>query len=136
MDELEKLRDKKMKELMSKIASKATPKEYPSKPLVLTDETFDDFVKKYPLSLVDCWAAWCAPCRLLSPTIDALARELSGRVVFGKLNVDENPKTAAIFGIRSIPTMLIFKKGRLVDQLLGALPKDNIKRTLLEYISM
>ncbi|MFQ5815322.1 MAG: thioredoxin [Candidatus Hydrothermarchaeaceae archaeon] len=134
MDELEKIRLKKRKELMAKMASKTNVLEQPSKPVVLDDGSFDDFVKKYPLSLVDCWAAWCAPCRILAPTIDALAAELKGKVVFGKLNVDENPKTAARFGIRSIPTMLVFKNGGLVDQLLGALPKENIKGVVLNHV--
>ncbi len=133
MDELEKIRRKKMEELMAKTAANDTPSEYPSQPLKIDDLRFDAFVKKYPFSLIDCWAEWCAPCRTLGPIIDALASELKGKVVFGKLNVDENPKTAAIYGIQSIPTMLVFKDGRLVDQFKGALPKEHIKSVLLKH---
>lgn len=136
MDELEIIREKKRRELMERMASpsKGEGVEYPSKPSVLDDRGFDEFIKKYPLSLVDCWAAWCAPCRILAPIIDALAAELQGKVVFGKLNVDETPETAARFGIRSIPTMLVFRKGALVDQLIGAMPKESIKRALSQHL--
>lgn len=96
----------------------------------VTDENFDEFVRTHPLVLVDAWAEWCMPCRILGPTIDALAKELDGKVIFGKLNVDENPATARRYGIMSIPTMLIFKNGKLVDSIVGALPKDYIKARL------
>ncbi len=96
----------------------------------VTDENFKEFVSEYPLVLIDAWAEWCMPCRILSPTIEALAKEFDGKITFGKLNVDENPATAAQYRITGIPTMLIFKNGKLADSLVGALPKEHIKAKL------
>jgi len=133
MNELDKIRQKKKDELVAKMAGDSAPVEFPSQPLKVEDSNFEAFIKKYPVSLIDCWAEWCAPCRTLGPIIDALASELQGKVVFGKLNVDENPRIAAIYGIQSIPTMLIFKDGRLVDEFKGALPPETIKSALSKH---
>jgi len=95
----------------------------------VTEETFDDFVKANQVAVVDCWAAWCAPCRFLSPVIDELAKEHT-EVTFGKLNVDENRTTPMKYGIMSIPTLLYFKDGKLVDKTIGALPKKAIENRL------
>ena len=99
----------------------------------VTDSTFEDFIKKEGVALVDCWAPWCAPCRTLSPVIEELSSEL-GEVRFGKLNTDENPSSAQKNGIMSIPTMLIYKNGEKVDQLVGALPKGEIEGTLKKHL--
>jgi thioredoxin 1 len=99
----------------------------------VTDSTFDDFISKEGVSLVDCWAPWCAPCRTLSPVIEQLAGEMD-QVRFGKLNTDENPSSAQKNGIMSIPTMLIYKNGEKVDQLVGALPKTEIEGTLKKHL--
>jgi len=97
------------------------------KPVIVTDATFQHEVVQSSLPVfLDCWAAWCAPCRTLTPIVDQLPVELAGRVKIAKLNVDENPQTAAKFGIQSIPTMLIFKNGQVVDRLMGAQPKPVI----------
>jgi thioredoxin 1 len=80
--------------------------------------------------LVDCWAEWCGPCRMIAPVLDQLAAESGGRYKIAKLNVDENPQTSAQFQIRSIPTMLIFKHGKMVDQIVGAVPKQAIAARL------
>ena len=98
----------------------------------VTDGTFDDFVSS-GVVLVDCWAPWCAPCRKLTPLLEELSTEM-GAVKFGKLNTDENPSTAQKNGIMSIPTMLIYKDGEKVDQLIGALPKTEIQSTLGKYV--
>lgn len=95
----------------------------------MTDETFNDFVQSNQVSVIDCWAAWCAPCRLLSPVIEELSKEREG-VAFGKLNVDENPRTPMRFGVMSIPTLLYFREGKLVDRTVGALPKGAIEKRL------
>lgn len=76
--------------------------------------------------LVDFWAEWCGPCRMVGPIVDELATEYDGKAVIGKLNVDENPEIAETFGIRSIPTMLVFKGGEIVDKIVGAVPKNTI----------
>lgn len=100
----------------------------------VTEADFDEFVKGDTPVLVDCWAPWCGPCRRLSPVIEELADEMEGKVRFGKLNTDENPGVAQSNGIMSIPTMLIYKDGQKVDQLIGALPKSEIESTLQKYV--
>ena len=99
------------------------------KPQIVTDETFaHDVVDTSSVKpvLVDCWAAWCGPCRMIAPVLDQLAAESAGRYKIAKLNVDDNQRTAAQFNIRSIPTLLIFRNGELVDQIVGAVPKQTI----------
>ena len=108
-----------------------------SKPQVVTDETFAQDVINASSSqpvLVDAWAEWCGPCRMIAPVLDQLAAESGGRYKIAKLNVDENPRTSAQFNIRSIPTLLIFKNGKLVDQIIGAHPKQAIAARLLAQL--
>ena len=106
--------------------------EQDSKPVVITDQTFEREALQTsgrPV-LVDCWAPWCGPCRMIAPVLDELAAESQGRYRIAKLNVDENPQTASRFQIASIPTMLIFKDGKLIDRLIGAQPKQAIAERL------
>ena len=103
-----------------------------STPLKVTDEGFARVVQgagSRPL-LLDCWAEWCGPCRMLAPVLDQLAREANGRYIIAKLNVDENPRTAAEFRVQSIPTLLIFKNGALVDRMVGVQSKAAIAARL------
>ena len=122
MDELGQIREKKMRELMGQMSTPSI-----DKPIVVSDRNFDQTVKNYPLVVVDCWAAWCAPCRAIAPIVEELAKEYSGKVVFGKLNVDENPETAEKFGIKAIPTLLVMKNGAEVDRIVGLLPKSQLE---------
>ena len=91
-------------------------------------------MNNYPTLVVDCWAPWCGPCRIIGPIIEELATEMKGKIVFGKLNVDENPQTSMKYKIMSIPTMLVFKNGILVDQFVGAMPKNMILQKLKPHL--
>jgi thioredoxin 1 len=93
----------------------------------LTDETFDDFMAENPVCVVDFWAPWCGPCKMVAPAIDELAKEYKGKIAFGKLNIDENNKKAGEYGVMSIPTLILVKDGKIVDKIIGALPKQRIK---------
>jgi thioredoxin 2 len=102
-----------------------------SGPLTVTDATFAAEVERSPLPvLVDAWAPWCGPCRMVGPIVDELAEELVGKVRVAKLNVDDNPGTAARFDVRSIPTLLVVVNGREVDRIVGAQPKAQIRARL------
>lgn len=99
--------------------------------IVLTDQNFEEQVRKSEMPvLVDFWAPWCPPCRVVSPIIDELAKEFEGKIIVGKLNVDENQQTASNFGIMSIPTLLLFKNGQPVDSIVGAQSKETIKQKM------
>lgn len=107
------------------------------KPQVVTDATFASEVVSASSSLpvlVDCWAPWCGPCRMIAPVLEQLAAESRGRYKIAKLNVDENPQTSGQFHIRSIPTMLIFKNGQVVDTIVGAVPKQTIAARLAAHL--
>ena len=103
------------------------------RPVLLTDSNFNQEVEKYPLIVVDFWAPWCGPCRMVSPVIEQLAKELAGKVVFGKVNVDENPRIASAFGIQSIPTITIFKNGKAIDGFVGAASKSQMQSKIMAY---
>lgn len=102
-----------------------------SKTVVLNDDNFENEVLKSDIPvLVDFWAQWCGPCRALAPVIEEIAEEYAGQVKVGKLNVDENPGAPSAFEIRSIPTLIFFKDGAVVDKVVGALPKNQITEVL------
>jgi thioredoxin 1 len=104
--------------------------EYPGAPVEVGDADLDDLVKAYPAVVVDCWAPWCGPCRAMGPTIDELAKEMRGKVMFAKLNTDDNEQMAARFKIMAIPTLLFFKKGELAERSTGLFPKKNLEAML------
>ena len=133
--ELEDLRNKKMEQLKEKYMNggKNMEENLPNTPLIVTDADIDEHTKKYLTVVIDCWAPWCGPCQMVGPVIEELAKEMQGKVVFGKLNVDENPATSAKHQIMSIPTLLVFKNGDLVDRLVGAYPKEELKKKLEPY---
>ena len=125
---MERIKLKKMAEMLAGSEGKT---QIISEPVDITDKNFDSFITANRLAVVDFWADWCAPCRAIAPIVKELAREYAGKVVFGKLNVDENPETPTRFGIMGIPTLMIFKNGRPVDTIVGAVPK----RVLVSRIS-
>ena len=128
LDELEQIRKRKFNELKEQMSIPTI-----DKPIVVSDRNFDQTTKSYPLLVVDCWAAWCAPCRAIAPVVEELAKEYSGKVVFGKLNVDENPETAERFGVMAIPTLLVMKDGREVDRVIGVVPKAQLEAKVNAY---
>jgi len=131
-DEIEAIRAKKLAELRAYVAGQAQKKDV--KPSVFTDTTFDAETRQEGVVLVDMWAVWCAPCLRLAPTIEQLAKDYAGKVRVGKLNVDENPATPARFGVDSIPTLLVFRDGKLVDQIVGAVPRQEIESVLKRWL--
>ncbi|WP_337860024.1 thioredoxin [Ferroplasma sp.] len=101
-------------------------------PVDLNDKNFQSFVSSPKLSIIDMWAAWCAPCRYLSPVVDELSKEYSDKANFGKVNVDENPVTARNYRIESIPTLLFMKNGKVVDTSIGVVPKEFLVQKIKE----
>jgi thioredoxin 1 len=132
MDELEEIRQKKLQQMMTDSGKAGA--EWPSRPVEITDSGFDGFVKGYKIAVVDCWAPWCGPCRIIAPVVESLSKELRGKVAFGKLNTDDNQLTAMRHNIAAIPTLLIFKEGKLIDRIVGAFPKEQILRKLQKYL--
>ena len=132
-EEIERINSRKMEEL--KQTAQRAPGTKPSgEPVVLTDSTFESEVTKHSLMVVDFWAPWCGPCRMVGPIVEQLAKEYAGRVTFGKLNVDDNPAVSQRFGIQSIPTMIVFKDGVPVNGMVGAMPKPQIESRFKTYL--
>lgn len=105
------------------------------KPVTVTDANFAEVVEASSLPvLLDLWAAWCGPCRMVAPIVEQIASEMAGRALVGKLDVDASPRTSARFGVQSIPTLLILKNGREVDRIVGAAPKNSIIQTLQRHL--
>jgi len=137
-EELERIRLKKLKEMrkqrVSYNLSDSLEEKKEDKPIKVTDSTFTKIVQKHPLMVIDCWAEWCAPCHMIAPIIEELAKDYAGKVVFGKLNVDENRKVAMQYQIMSIPTLLVFKGGQLVDRIIGAVPRQMLEPKIKRHL--
>ncbi len=131
---LEALRKKRMEQLVKQAEEQKQRMAWPDRPITLTDSSFKGAVAMYPLILVDFWAPWCGPCKMVGPVIEQLAAEYKGRVVFGKLNVEENPAMASSFNVVSIPTMLLVKDRELVERITGAVPKSTLVSILEKHM--
>ncbi|HEX3280827.1 MAG TPA: thioredoxin [Pyrinomonadaceae bacterium] len=119
-----------------KCGSALTASPPSDKPITVTDQTFSQaIINTSGVVLLDCWAPWCGPCRMIGPIMEQLAAEAQGRYRVAKLNVDDNPRIAGQFQIQSIPTMLIFKDGKLVDRLIGAQPKPAIAARVMAQVA-
>jgi|TARA_B110000438_G_scaffold92534_2_gene92098 thioredoxin 1 len=100
------------------------------KAIEITDSNFNDLISKNKTVLVDFWAEWCGPCRMIGPIVEELAGEYDGRAIIGKLDVDTNQESSVKYGVRSIPTILLFKDGELVDRQVGAVPKETLSKAI------
>jgi len=132
-DELEKIRARKMAELMQRSQNREGPSRARA-PVNLSDNDFESTIRANRLVVVDCWAAWCYPCRMISPIVEELANKYSSAALFAKLNVDDNPATAMKYSIQSIPTILIIKDGVEVERIVGAVPKGRIEALLRRHL--
>lgn len=128
--DLEQLKQEKMEEIMSEKESE----EFPSEPITVTDGNFEEVINKYPVVVIDFWAEWCAPCKAMGKVIKELANKYSGEIVFGKLNIDENPETPRKFQVSGIPTLLITKDGEPADKVVGMAPKERLNQRLSKYL--
>ncbi len=134
--ELMELRKRRLEQLMGKkSAAPSGASQFPSSPVVVTDLNFEETMARYPLVVVDCWAPWCAPCRMIAPVVEEMSRDYAGKIVFAKLNVDENQRTAMKYQTMSIPTLLVFKNGRLVDRIVGAMPRRMLEPQIIRHLN-
>lgn len=133
-EELERIKRAKLREMMKAAVSQKQGELALNKPVNLTDATFEEMIQNHPLVVVDCWAPWCAPCHMIAPVIEEMARDYAGRILFGKLNVDENREVAMRYQIMSIPTLLVFKNGKLVDRIVGAAPRQTLEPKITRHL--
>jgi len=131
-DELAEIRRRKLEALMGQNDLKGV--NGLSGVTEVKDSTFEEFIRSAPLVIIDCWAPWCGPCRMLAPIMEQLAEEYQGKIRFGKLNTDENERTPMRFNITAIPTMLVFKNGMLLDRIVGAGNKDFMRQKFSKYL--
>ncbi|MGF3572903.1 MAG: thioredoxin [Candidatus Bathyarchaeia archaeon] len=130
-DELRRIKERKMKELLKEFGER---KAMNGEVIHITDSNFSKVVGENSLVLVDFFADWCMPCRMMAPIVEELAKEYAGKVLVGKINVDENPATADQFQVFSIPTLVIMKSGEEVDRIVGFVPKSQIEARLKKYL--
>ena len=136
--ELEEIKKRKLIEMMQKLEKSrqlSQRVETLSKPVDVGDEDFGDFVGRFRFVVVDFWASWCPPCRIIAPIIEKLAKQYAGKIVFAKVNVDQNPKTALAYGVTSIPTLILIKNGVEVDRIIGAVPEEVIKSMINKHLT-
>ncbi len=105
-----------------------------TEPIELTDSSFKETVADNGLLVVDCWAPWCGPCRQIAPMIEEMANDFEGKITFAKLNVDDNQQVASEYGIMSIPTLMVFKGGELVDRIVGAMPRQMLEPKITKHL--
>jgi len=106
----------------------------PDTPIEVTDSDLEKIVKENQIVIVDVWTVWCMPCKVIAPHIEELAKKYSGKVVFAKLDADKSPTVMRTYGIMGVPTILFFKEGKLVDNIVGAVPKAQIEQRVIKYL--
>lgn len=129
MDEVERIKKEKLEKMMERVRNPVI-----KKPVEVIDSNFNDFITRKKYAIIDCWAAWCMPCRIIAPSIEKIAEEYGDKVAVGKLDVDKNRGIAMRFGIMSIPTVLFFRDGHLVDNIIGAVPKHVLEEKLKQVM--
>ena len=127
MDERERIRQEKMAKILDQ-------QDMPDTIITVSDSSIEETLKKYNMVVVDFWATWCMPCKMIAPFIEALAKKMAGNVVFARLDVDENPRTATRYQIMSIPTLMVFKEGAPVKRIIGAVPQQYIEQQITEAL--
>jgi thioredoxin 1 len=137
-DELQRIREKKLEELKRGLGGQQEkPAPAPAaRVMVLDERQFARAVRDHPFLVVDLWAPWCGPCRMVGPVIEELAGEFAGRISFAKLNTDENQRLAMTYGITAIPTIMLFLQGKLVEKVVGAYPKPLLRDRILRAFGM
>ena len=133
-EELRLINEKRMKKLQQLINEKELLRNI-RLPLNLEDTTFFQTINKFPIMLVDFWAPWCGPCRMMSPIIDQIGKDYLGKLVIGKINIDENPLIARQFSISSIPTLMLFKRGKEVNKIIGSVSKNKIDEMVKMHLN-
>jgi thioredoxin 1 len=138
-DELERIQRRKLEEIISRKSTTAAGSQQvrsiPAGVVTFTDENLVTAIEKRNPMVVDFWAPWCAPCRVISPVIEQLAEKYAGRVAFGKVNVDENPSVASLFQVQSIPTIMLFGEGRIWDAIVGVVPSQVIESRIVSLLN-
>ncbi len=134
--ELIALRKKRAEQLNEELKTIDEKKGWPGEPVIITDDNFRQMVSQYPNLVIDLWAPWCSPCKMLTPIIENLAGKYQGKVVFGKLNIDENSKTAQTFKVMSIPTILFIKNMELVERVTGAVPMRVLEQHIEKHMGV
>ncbi|MCS7120163.1 MAG: thioredoxin [Nitrososphaerota archaeon] len=132
-EDLERIKEAKLREMLKR-SEKGSDTEKRGEPVEVDERNFEDVKGRSGLVVIDFWASWCAPCRMMSPIIDEMARDYAGKILFGKLNVDRNQEIASKYQIVSIPTLLVFRDGELVDRIVGVFPKRLLEERLLRHI--
>ncbi|MDD1677234.1 MAG: thioredoxin [Methanomicrobiales archaeon] len=130
-DDLETARKKRIQEIQESVKKKENPGV-----MVITEAMFQEILGKEPRLVVDFWAEWCGPCRMVGPAIEELAAEFSGKVTFGKCNTDENPRISQRMNIAAIPTIMLFSQGKLVERIIGAYPKEVIRSKIVRAFNL
>jgi thioredoxin 1 len=131
-EELERIKAAKLQKMMRSAVPEKRGTAF-NKPVEMTDATFKEMIQNHRLVVVDCWAAWCGPCHMIAPIIKELSRDYSGKILFGKLDVDENREVSTQYDIMSIPTLLVFKNGKLVDTIIGAMPRQTLEQKITRH---